>query len=229
MDTIHEIRPVSASSLRMYIARDLRDLILKGIFKPGERLVESEIAEKMGVSRPPLREALSALEQEGLVVNYPRRGNFVIDFSDQDIEEIYSFRLLLEVGALNRMVVRQTREDLDFLQQLLDQLGEVVWQSGMDEQRTTLDLAFHEHICICAGHSRLLSAWRSMGQQTRILIGMTSQTYYQSPKQPMVLHQSILDAIIKRDLAEAEERLRLHFVDAENRAHAAMQRLHSES
>ena len=228
MDTQNQIRPVTTINLRDYIARDLRGLILRGAFKPGERLIESEIAEQMGVSRPPLREALSALEREGLVVSIPRRGSFVVDFTDQDIEEIYSFRFLLEVGALKRMVMRQTQKDIDYLQNLLDQLGDVLLQSGMYEQTITLDLAFHEHICICANHSRLLSAWRSMSQQTRMLIGVTSQSYNQSPEKPKVMHQLILDAIARRDVAAAEEMLRDHFADAESRAHDRIQQLHQK-
>ena len=228
METPNRIRPVIASNLRSYIELEIRNLILRGEFKPGERLVESEIAEQMEISRTPLREVFSALEREGLVVNIPRRGNFVVDFTSDDIEEIYSLRLLLEVGAIKRGVSRLTQKDIDYMQSLLDQLGKIVLITGKDEQITELDLAFHEHICICAGHTRLLNTWRSMSMQTRMLIGVTSQTYFQSPESPKVIHQRILDAIVRRDVGAAEEMLVEHFLDAQSRAQDGIQSLHSK-
>ena len=225
METPNLIRPVIASNLRSNIELEIRNLILQGVFKPGERLVESEIAEKMEISRTPLREVFSALEREGLVVNIPRRGNFVVDFTSDDIEEIYSLRLLLEVGAIKRLVSHLTQKDIDYFQSLIDQLGKIVSITGKDEQITELDLAFHEHICICAGHTRLLNAWRSMIMQTRMLIGVTSQTYFQSPDIPKSMHQRILDAIVQRDVDKAEEMLVEHFVDAQSRAQDGFQSL----
>ena len=227
MEAPNRIRPVSASNLRSHIELQIRNLILRGVFKPGERLIESEIAEQMGVSRPPLREVFSALEREGLVVNIPRHGNFVVDFTSNDIEEIYSLRLLLEVGAIKRLVTRLTQEEIDYFQSLLDQLGKIISTTGQDEQITELDLAFHEYICICAGHTRLLNTWRSMSMQTRMLIGVTSQTYFQSPNRPKVIHQRILDAIVRRDVVPAEEMLVEHFMDAQSRAQDGIQKLHS--
>lgn len=225
METPSLIRPISTSNLRSHIEQQIRNLILRGEFKPGERLVESEIAERMGVSRPPVREAFSALEREGLVVNIPRRGNFVVDFTSSDIEEIYSLRLLLEVGAIKRVINHLSRKDIDYLQGLLNQLGKIVLIHGQEEQVTELDLAFHEYICVCAGHNRLLTTWRSMIMQTRMLIGVTSQTYHLSPERPKVMHQRILDAIINRDLVTAEGMLVEHFTDAQSRAQEGIRNL----
>lgn len=227
MESSNRIQPISASNLRSHIEQQIRTLILRGEFKPGERLVESEIAERMGVSRPPVREVFSALEREGLVVNIPRRGNFVVDFTSQDIEEIYSLRLLLEVDAIKRVVNLLTQKDKDYLQGLLDQLGKIVHEAGMEEQVTELDLSFHEYIVVCASHTRLLNTWRSMSMQTRMLIGVTSQTYHQSPDRPKVMHQRILDAIVNRDIVSAEAMLVAHFTDAQSRAQEGIKRLHN--
>ena len=98
------MRPITAVNLRNHIEEEIRRAILQGRFKPGESLVESTIAAEIGVSRAPVREVLSALERVGLVVNIPRRGSFVIDFTPKDIEEIYTLRLLLEVDAIHRAV-----------------------------------------------------------------------------------------------------------------------------
>jgi DNA-binding GntR family transcriptional regulator len=105
------LQPLNVLNLRSHIEQQVRKAILNGTFKPGERLVETAIAEQLGVSRAPVREALSALEREGIVVNVPRRGYSVIDFTDKDIDEVYSLRLLLEIGALRRAVYRFTEKE----------------------------------------------------------------------------------------------------------------------
>ena len=99
-----QLQPLNVLNLRQHINQRIRDAILDGTYKPGQRLVETFIAEQLDVSRAPVREALSALEQEGVVIHVPRRGYLVVDFTDKDIEEVYSLRLLLEVGALERVV-----------------------------------------------------------------------------------------------------------------------------
>ena len=110
---ITQLRQIQTLNLRSQIEQEVRDAIIRGVFKPGERLVESVIASRLGVSRAPVREVLSALERENLVVNIPRRGYFVIDFTEKDIDEIYSFRLLLEIGALRRAISRFTEDDFE--------------------------------------------------------------------------------------------------------------------
>ena len=89
------LQPLEKTNLRDHILEQLRSVILDGSYKPGERLVELTIADQLHVSRAPVREALSALEQEGLVVQIARRGYFVVDFSEKDILGIY---LLLKKG-----------------------------------------------------------------------------------------------------------------------------------
>ena len=220
------LEPLTALTLREHIEQRILDIILNGTFKLGERLVESAIAEQLGVSRAPVREALSALEREGIVVNISRRGYFIINFTDKDIEEIYSLRLILEVAALQRAIDRLTAQDVTELQQIVDDMGAVIGQ----DLRTTvaLDLSFHERICHKADHSRLYSAWNSMRLQTYLLIGVTSATHYDQPEQPRELHQRILNAIAEKDLTQAEIYLNEHIMDAQRRARAALETLHAK-
>src|SRR3954453_9479146 len=97
-----QLETLNVVNLRDHIKRQVCDAILNGLFQPGARLVEANIAEQLGVSRAPVREALVSLEREGIVASLPRRGYFVIDFTEKDIEELYSLRRLLEVEALRR-------------------------------------------------------------------------------------------------------------------------------
>jgi len=223
-----QLQPLNVLNLRDHIERQVRKAILNGTFKPGERLVETAIAEQLGVSRAPVREALSALEREGIVVNVPRRGYSVIDFTDKDIDEIYSLRLLLEIGALRRAMSRFTEEDITEMQEVIDRLGEATYQRSDLGTIVSLDLSFHEFICRNADHERLYSVWDSMRLQTQILIGVTSRTHFEYPDQPKKLHQIILDAIRDKDLKRAESSVTDHVLDAQQRALTALSALRSE-
>jgi len=212
------LHPISTSNLRNEVEKGLCTAILNGVFQPGERLVESVIAEQMGVSRPPVREALSALEREGLVVNIPRRGNFVVSFTAKDIDEVYNLRVILELEAIRRAIPLFKQTNIDQLQNIVDELGKAILRSDGFDSIVTLDLSFHEYIIYMANNSRLYKAWKSISMQSRVLIGITSRTYYQSPLVPRELHQEILDAIKSGDVKTAEKKMRDHFLDAQKRA-----------
>jgi DNA-binding GntR family transcriptional regulator len=158
-----------------------------------------------------------------VIIYVPRKGYFVVEFTPKDIEEIYSLRLMLEIGALRRSIHRFSPGAITKLQQLVDDMGEAVREGRAQNEIATLDLAFHELICQQADHSRLYSAWNNMRLQTWLLIGLTSTTKYDYPDQPKEFHQRILDAILDEDLERAEALLRSHILDAQERALATMQ------
>jgi DNA-binding GntR family transcriptional regulator len=222
-----QFKPLNILNLRDQIGQRIKSAILGGAFRPGERLVETAIAEQLDVSRAPVREALSALEQEGIVAHVPRRGYFVVEFTDKDIEEVYSLRLLLEVEALRRAIDRASQEDVAELQGLVDDLSTAAVNKDDPETIVALDMAFHEGICRLADHSRLYSAWNNLRLQTQLLIGLTSRTHYDHPDQPRVWHQRILDAMKDKDLKQALETLKDHMLDAHQRAMLASKQVDS--
>lgn len=220
-----QLEPLRVSNLRDHIERRIRSAILNGAFGPGERLIESAIAEHLDVSRGPVREALAALEREGVVFHVPRKGYFVVDFTDKDVEEIYSLRLLLEVEALRRALDQFTDKDLVEMQRIVDELGAAALEKREPERIVELDLSFHACICRVADHSRLYAAWQGTRTQARLLVGLTSKTHYDHPEEPKELHQSILEAIRDQDLTRAQEILTDHILDAQRRANMALERL----
>jgi len=222
-----QLKTLTVSNLRDRIGDEVCAAILRGTFKQGEHLVETAIAQQLGVSRAPVREALSALEQAGIVVSIPRRGYFVIDFTDRDIEEIYSLRLLLETGALRRAIDRVTEEDLAEMQHVVDQLSETATHMSALEETVALDLSFHELICRVADHSRLYSSWHRLRMQVQLLIGVTTKTHYNQLDQPGELHQRILDPIRDKDSQRAETVLADHLLDAQRRVYMALRDLRS--
>jgi DNA-binding GntR family transcriptional regulator len=213
-----QLRPLDVANLRDHIEQQISNAILNGVFRSGERLVESAVAETLGVSRAPVREALAALEREGLVFQVPRRGYFVVDLTDKDIEEIYSLRLLLEKEALRRAMDRVSEEHLAEMQRLVNRLGKAARELSDPETIVALDLEFHQYLCRVADHSRLCVAWNSLRLQMQMLIGWTSKTHYRYPDQPRELHQQIVDALRDQDLAQGEAVLTEHIADAHQRA-----------
>lgn len=217
-----QLQPLHITNLRDHIEEQVRTAIWNGTFKPGERIVETVIADQLNVSRAPVREALSILERDGIVVSLPRKGYYVTDFTDKDIEEVYEFRVLLEEGALRRAVERFTPHDIARMQAIIEELADAVARNDNRENVIHLDFLFHEHICRCADHSRLYQAWNSMRWQTLMLIGVTSRTHTHVVEQPHMLHQQILDAIVDKDLSRAAAVLTEHIRDAERRARKAL-------
>jgi DNA-binding GntR family transcriptional regulator len=216
------LRTLTTLRLRDHISQQIVNAILDGTFKPGDRLIETTISEELGVSRAPVREALMTLEGEGIVVNTPRRGYTVLEFTEKDIDDIYSLRLILEAGALRRAIDRFTAEDIATLERIVADLGKNAQESASSETMVALDFAFHELICRVAHHGRLLNAWNSMRLQTLLLISITSPTHRGDPHQPQELHKLILNAIRSHDLEHAEQALAAHISDAQQRARNAL-------
>lgn len=137
------------ATLRFKVTAKLRELILKGEFKMGERLMQEEWAEKLGVSRMPLREALRQLEVEGLVRIEPRRGAIVTPISVDDIEEIYQLRAMLEGEAAEQSAAFLSDEDLEYLEELYNKMS--VLNGDKDEIEEYLKLNEEFHAILMAG------------------------------------------------------------------------------
>ena len=137
------------STLRNHIARSLRQQILAGRYKPGDRLNESQIAREFNTSRIPVREALSHLQEQGLVMNLERRGMFVMQLSETEVQQINSLRIVLEAEAMKLARARMTPEVRAQLEALVDQMEH--WEGPLAEA-ADLDRRFHQLIWRTAGN-----------------------------------------------------------------------------
>jgi len=199
------------ASLGQEIAGQLRQAIIEGRIAPGERLVEASIAERLGVSRGPVRDAILELQRQGLVVNAPRRSAFVVEVSKDDIEEIYTLRMVLEAFAARLAAQRITAEQCQQLQETVDAL-----ETDCDlQQSVALDIRFHDLIGQASGHSRLRATLSNMHLQTELLIGTQRRPeVWRGLARLGADHQGILDAIRSGDTALAQERMRNHIEDS---------------
>ncbi|MFM1654689.1 GntR family transcriptional regulator [Brevibacillus sp. B_LB10_24] len=130
------------STLLERVVSRLREAILQREFQPGERLVQEELAEAMGVSRMPIREALRQLEKEGLVTLEPHKGAIVTQVTADDIEEIYYLRSVLEAAVVERFLANLSSEDKQALHQLNKEMETAV-RNGNAEQFIAKNAEFH--------------------------------------------------------------------------------------
>lgn len=163
-----------ASGLRDEVVVAIERAVLIGAITPGQRLVESEIARQMGISKAPVREALRELERLGLVVSYPRRGTFVADITAAVASEAFSLRAVLESYAGRLAVARCTEDDLLRMEQLLTQADAVPPDDQqLVLQRVDLDLAFHDELYRLSSHKILQEAWSNLRAKIRVLLAAT--------------------------------------------------------
>ena len=129
--------------LRDVVFNTLRQAILKGELKPGERLMEIALAERLGVSRTPIREAMRKLEQEGLVVMIPRRGAQVANITEKDLNDVLEVRIALENVAIEKACARMTEEEMRRLWLAAKEFEHTIAEGNL-VKLAEADVAFHE-------------------------------------------------------------------------------------
>ncbi|MEV6149940.1 FCD domain-containing protein [Nonomuraea sp. NPDC052129] len=139
----------------------LRGWIVAGELVAGQRLVESEIARRVGTSQAPAREAIKRLAHEGLVISYPNRGSYVAEISDEQAREVRDIRVLLEEYAAREAATRVRPETLRQLTADVQAMRRAAGDGDIGAFRDA-DLAFHRRVCAACGNSFLLRLWRTI-------------------------------------------------------------------
>jgi DNA-binding GntR family transcriptional regulator len=173
-----------------------------GRLAPEQPLREAGLAELMGVSRGPIREALSRLESEGLVVTGPTGRTFVARLSKQDLDEVYSLRAALERVAVQYACRHASAADLADMQAVVDTMAAYLQRGISEREAAELDLAFHDTIYRASHHQRLQNVWATLRPQ--IYVFMLSRNVASADFRESVVngHEEILSAI-KAQAAEA--------------------------
>ncbi len=141
-------------TLREKILETIRDAILKGSLKPGERVSEPELAERFGISRTPIREAFRQLESEGYLQVIPRKGAVVASLSERDIEEFYAIKILLEGFAAKMAAEKMTAKDIEKLESINERLAQIA-KDGDVKNFFRVHNEFHEVFIKAAGNEKL--------------------------------------------------------------------------
>jgi len=186
------------------VANRLRQLIVNRALSPGERLVQSELAEQFGVSRTPIREALHKLASDGLITLSPHKGASVADFSLSDLEGIYSIRIAIEGYGAFLAAKRITDQDLDSLAVLLDRMREVFLE-GDRWRLLEVNREFYAVLYAIAGQPRLYDLIMKHLDMADLYrrVAFAIDHYY---RHTVADHEELLESLEKRD-PEAAERI----------------------
>lgn len=183
----------------------IKDMIYRGQLAGGSRLVERELSNLLGISRIPLREALIRLQSEGLVNRVKNSTSYVIDFSPQDLAEIYSLRRILEPFAARLSAERKDKEKLlNDLREICSRMNDLSTREKDWDKLDDCDFEFHWTIVKASGHSRLIRAYEM--SQIRILGRRDEYRYLTrvSPSATAKIHLKLVEIIESGNGAKAE-------------------------
>lgn len=221
------IRLDSYQPLREVVCETLRDAIRKGILRPGERLMEIQLAEELGVSRTPVREAIRKLELEGYVIMMPRRGTYVANLSIRDVNEVFEIRTSLDSLASGLAAERITDEELESLQRLLVLISEYIESNNMEKIVET-DMQFHDLLYQASRNTRLVGIIYNLREQlTRFR--STSMSFPGRLKATLDEHRQIVEAIAQGDVKAAQHAAEYHMEKSEQTLLQSMEALKEKS
>lgn len=190
---------IAPSTMKHKVVDLIRDAIIRGDLAPGEHLTEASLSQQMAVSRAPIREALRQLELEGLITNFPNRGCFVTEYTEQDVVEVFSLRATLESMAIELAAPRLTADDFRALREAIEAERQAIVTSKLDAL-TKLDMRFHEYILIKANNQRLLKAWYEQSDQCQVLMNRRFRTLSNyTPETVVKDHTAIVDGLERGD------------------------------
>ncbi|WP_458407435.1 GntR family transcriptional regulator [Anaerotignum sp.] len=200
-DTKFNINTNEYLPLRDVVFNTLRDAILTGKLVPGERLMENQLAEKLGVSRTPVREALRMLELENLVELVPRKGAQVLDMSEKDIVNILEVRSALEGLATSLACKKMTKEDLQQLKNMEVDFEKAVADNDV-EHFVDIDEDFHDLIFAATENDKLINIFRNLRIQLYRYRMAQAKNNETSMSTIVAHHRSIIRAIENHDAEE---------------------------
>ncbi len=204
-----ELGPAERRVLADEVADALRNAIVKGHFEPGQRLIEHELATQLDVSRGPVREALSRLSQEGLVVVDRHRGATVAALSGSEAAEIYSLRTVLEELAGEWLCATATDEDFGALEGVLARFDELP-RPLTRQAVAALDVEFHDAIFRASHHERASRAWHSLRSQLILYLVQQGALAADFTAAWLDSHQRLLEVLKTRDRGAAIQAIRAH-------------------
>jgi DNA-binding GntR family transcriptional regulator len=199
------------ASLSDQVYTQLRHAIISEERKPGEKLVELEIAAQMGTSQGPVREALQRLERDGLVERQARSATYVSMISINEMYELFSVRTTIEGFAIRRAAQKITADQCDYLQQLvrdMEQAGERKDMISLAEY----DMQFHRSIVECAESAGLLRAWIALSSQIQRFIVQSHPQHYPDLVELGTRHQPIVNALRQLDIEGAAQAIQQHIM-----------------
>lgn len=185
-------------TLSTIVLRAMREAIIDGRLEPGAGINEADLSKQFRVSRAPIREAIRHLESEGLVVRAPYRGAVVSSLSVQTIEELQSFRRMVEISAAEQAMRVISAADLEELTVLVEQMR-TAGEAGDTAALSQADMRFHTRIIEISGNALLLEVWTTYVPRIRRVLALRNRMNPDASAL-MGLHDDLLAAFVGRDI-----------------------------
>lgn len=207
-----EIKLDQYKPLREIVFETIRNAIISGDLKPGERVMEVQMAESLGVSRTPVREAIRKLELEGLIIMLPRKGAYVADLSVKDLTEVMEIRASLEGLAAGLASIRIDAAEIEELE-----IYALKFHKSIEEDVDVIilrDFEFHDAIFKASRNERLIQLNNNLIEQVQRF----REIYHKKvnkPKESSREHYAMVEAISNRDVDKAEKLARIHIENTE--------------
>lgn len=211
-------QPVRRKAYGELVTEHLRDAIVRGELGRGHRLVEEQLAERYGVSRGPIRDALRRLELESLVESQGN-GTYVIGITESDIDELYSLREAIETLAADLALKRGRAEDWQEMARLVARLDEAA-DAGDGDAFAAADIQFHSLIYTFSGHRRLADVWYQYSPMLTTLL-RTTVLVDADLHQSAAKHHILLDLMMSGDHPAVSAEIRDHLEGSHQRMLAA--------
>lgn len=210
---------LQAHSLTSVVHAEIERLILDGELAPGTKLTEAMLAERLGVSRGPIREAFRMLEEAGLVELEKNRGVFVRSIPLDEAMEIYDLRAMVDEAAGRELAARITPEQLKELRTMIEQMERLVkdgHNTSASDPYHLLNLAFHDRLVEFVGNRKLTDLYRRLVKELSLFRRVNLADGRQIPVSVQE-HRAILKAIAAGDAEAAGRSLRAHVLESKER------------
>lgn len=194
--------------LRDVVFNTLREAILRGDLVPGERLMELQLASKLGVSRTPIREAIRMLEQEGLAITIPRKGAIVAGMTEKDMQDVLEIREALEELSVQVACDKITDEQIAMLRETMENFKESL-ESGNIKRMAEADVEFHNVIYQATDNPKLINMLSNLQEQ----MYRYRVEYLKNPDnhdQLLQEHEAIYKGILEKDKYGVTQMIRRH-------------------
>ncbi|MFD1707401.1 GntR family transcriptional regulator [Siminovitchia sediminis] len=206
-----DILAESKSTVVHNVTKRLREVILDGTLKKGERLIQEEWADKLQVSRMPIREALAQLQMEGLVELVPHKGAVVTPITKENVEEIYQIRSMLEGLAVEKSLPFLTEDDKQKLHDILVQMESLNLTDQTNEEYIRLNAEFHQILLSGCPWPRLRKMVENLGISP-IAPNLLIDYYLETQRE----HRVIYEAALRGDPAELRAAVEYHILHTKN-------------
>ena len=194
--------------LRDVVFNTLREAILRGDLVPGERLMELQLAAKLGVSRTPIREAIRMLEQEGLAITIPRKGAIVAGMTEKDMQDVLEIREALEELSVQVACDKITAEEIAKLHRNMKNFEQSL-KSGDLKQMAQADVEFHDVIYQATDNPKLINMLNNLREQMyRYRVEYLKNP--QNHEQLLLEHEAIYKGIVQKDKHAVTNMIRKH-------------------